>query len=91
MKIHLLIAVLFITPFAAMADENTSVNSDDKKQYQECVAVSLYTMQGRELNAIVENDRKIKETNLIPKGWSVIGVTTKKEAGVAAPYMVICH
>lgn len=90
MKKYLVIAILFITSFAAIADENTSVDSN-KGQYQECVAVSLYTMQGRELNSIVDSDRKIKETTVVPKGWSVIGVTTKTEAGLDAPYMVICH
>ena len=78
-------------PFVTSAEENASAPVGDSKQYRECVAVSLYTMQGRELNSAVENNRKIKETTLIPKGWTVIGATTKTEAEIITPYVVICH
>ena len=90
-KRNLTILTLSLIPFVASAEENASAPVGDNKQYQECVAVSLYTMQGRELNSAVENNRKIKQTTLIPKGWTVIGATTKTEAGVIMPYVVICH
>lgn len=91
MKKLLHIIVVFIMSFAVMADDTSTVNTNEKGQYQECVAVSLHTMQGRELDSIVKSSRKIKETTLIPKGWTLIGLTTKSEDGIVAPYMVICH
>ena len=90
-KRNLTILTLSLIPFVASAKENASAPVVDNKQYQECVAVSLYTMQGRELNSAVENNRKIKQTTLIPKGWTVIGTTTKTENEIIAPYVVICH
>jgi hypothetical protein len=57
----------------------------------ECVGVSLHTMQGKELNSTVKNNRMLKETNTIPKGWTVIGTTEKTESGVVSPFLVICR
>lgn len=90
MQRHLLIPFLLITPFAA-ASETSAVQTNNKEQYEECVGVSLHTMQGRELNSIVENNRMIKDSNVIPKGWTVVGTTTKTETDVTTPYLVICH
>ena len=91
MRKHLVIAIILFTTFATEADENSSVQANTKEQYDKCVGVSLHTMPGRELNSIVENNRTIKDTTLIPEGWTVIGVTTKKETEVTTPYLVICH
>lgn len=91
MKRYLVIPALLITSFATEASEGTLSQSHDKAQYRECVAVSLYTIQGKELNSIVKDNRTINDTNAIPEGWSVVGVTTKKEALVTTPHLVICH
>lgn len=93
MKRYLVITVLLLTAFSVQADddEDASVPIKDKGQYQECVGVSLFTLQGRELNSIVNNNRMVVGTNEIPEGWSVVGVTTKTEAEVTEPYLVICH
>ena len=91
MNRHLVLPFILFTPFAANADETPSVQSNNKQQYEECVGVSLHTMQGRELNSIVENNRMIKDSNVIPKGWTVVGTTTKTETDVTTPYLVICH
>ena len=91
MKRYLIIPVILFSSFVSEANENSSAQSSINKQYQECLAVSLFTREGREVNSIVENKRKIKETNIIPEGWSVVGVTTKTEADINTPYLVICH
>ena len=91
MKRYLIIPVILLSTFVAEANENSSAQSSANEHYQECLAVSLYTKQGKEVNSIVENKRTIKETNSIPKGWSVVGVTTKTEADINTPYLVICH
>lgn len=75
----------------AEAGQDKSLQAADKQNFEECVAVSLYTMQGRELNSIARNNRPIEKTNKIPEGWTVIGVTTKSETDNVAPYMVICR
>ncbi len=87
---YIVVSILMLTSFASNAGEKSAVRSDDGR-FQECVAVSLYTMQGRELNSAVKNNRKIEETNLIPEGWSVVGVTEETEADTTKPYLVICH
>ncbi len=91
MKRVLIIPVILLSPFITEANENSLAQSSANEQYQECIAVSLFTREGREVNSMVENNRKIKQTNIIPKGWSVVGVTTKTEAGIETPYLVICH
>lgn len=91
MKRYLISAIILLTTFAAEANKNSFVQSTSKEHYQECLAVSLYTMQGKELNSIVKNNRTIEDTNTIPEGWTVVGVTTKKEDTISAPYLVICH
>ena len=75
----------------ADAGQEKSSWTEDKQNFKECVAVSLYTMQGGELNSIARNNRPIEKTNIIPEGWTVFGVTTKTETGNVAPYMVICR
>lgn len=72
------------------ANANT-LTQTDIKHGQECVAVSLYTIEGKELNSIVKNKRTIEKTNFIPEGWTVVGVTTKNENDISNPYLVICH
>ena len=62
-----------------------------QKEFKDGLAEALHTMPGRELNSIIKNNRTIKDTTLIPEGWTVIGVTTKKETEVTTPYLVICH
>lgn len=91
MKTKVIILLLLLSTFAAQAKENQASQSNDRQHYSECVAVSLFTKQGKEINAIAEDNRTIEETNLIPEGWSVIGVTIKQEAQVTSPYLVICH
>lgn len=91
MNKYLVIPVVLFSSFVSEANENSSAQSSTNEQYRECLAVSIFTKEGRELNSIVENKRKIKGTNIIPEGWSVVGVTTKTEAGINTPYMVICH
>lgn len=91
MKTVLLVPVILLSTFVAEANENTSTQSSANTQYQECLAVSLFTREGKEVNSMVENKRKIKETNIIPEGWAVVGVTTKTEADINTPYLVICH
>ncbi|MCG6937163.1 MAG: hypothetical protein LJE83_03185 [Gammaproteobacteria bacterium] len=91
MKRNIIILLLLCSTLAAEAKDNTPAQSSAKQQYQECVAVSMFTKQGREINAIAENNRAIEETNHIPEGWSVLGVTTQKEALVTTPYLVICR
>jgi len=95
MKKTLILAVVLSCVFAVHAGERssaqTSAQASAGPQYRECVAVSLFTLPGRELNVIAENNRSIQKTNIIPPGWSVVGVTTATERGSDEPYMVICH
>lgn len=91
MKVYLIVPVMFLVAFTAKADESASSRINNGEQYQECVGVSLYTMQGKELNSTVENNRIVKDTNAIPKGWTVIGTTEKTEADVITPFLVICR
>jgi hypothetical protein len=91
MKRRLIIPVILFSSFVSGAEEHSPEQSSANKQYRECVAVSLFTKEGREINTMIENNRMIKQTNIIPEGWSVIGVTTKTEADVDTPYLVICH
>ena len=91
MKRYLIVPVILLSTFVTEANENSLAQSSANEQYQECLAVSLFTKEGREVNSIVENKRTIKETNIIPEGWSVVGVTTKTEADIDTPYLVICH
>ncbi len=91
MKRYVVLPIILLATLAAEANAKASVQSVSNKGYQECLAVSLYTVEGRELNSAVENNRKIEQTNVIPKGWSVIGVTTKKDNKDISPYLVICH
>lgn len=90
MEKYIVISVLMLASFSSNAGEKSSVRSGDGR-YQECVAVSLYTIQGRELNSAVKNNRTIEDTNLIPQGWSVVGVTEETEADETKPYLVICR
>ena len=91
MKRYLLISIISLAASAAMADEELSMQIQDNGQYQECVGVSLFTMQGRELNSIVKNNRMVVGTNEIPEGWDVIAVTTKTDVDETVPYLVICQ
>ena len=91
MKRYLLISILYLAASAAQADEELSMKFQVKGQYQECVGVSLFTMQGRELNSIANNNRVVVGTNEIPEGWSVVAVTTKTEVDETVPYLVICR
>lgn len=91
MKRYLLISIISLAASSAQADEESSMQFREQGQYQECVGVSLFTMQGRELNSIVKNNRMVVGTNEIPEGWSVIAVTTKTEVDETVPYLVICH
>ena len=90
MKIYLVIATLLLAAFSVEARES-SILDNTGAQYTECVAVSLFTIAGRELNSIIDNKRTIETANAIPEGWAVIGVTTKSENEVSRPYLVICH
>ena len=91
----LLLSILILSTFVTEAKENSlsqvPPQTSNNKQYKECVAVSLFTREGNEINSIAENNRTIEGTNRIPEGWSVVGVTTKKEALVTSPYLVICQ
>lgn len=91
MKTNVIFLLLMFTAFSTAARENLDARSNDSQQYSECVAVSLFTKQGNEINAIAKDSRTLENTNRIPAGWSVIGVTTKQEAGAISPYIVICH
>jgi hypothetical protein len=91
MKKFLIIPVILFTMSTAEADQNKLEESGYGQGFDECVAVSLFTIQGRELNSIVKDSRSMEKTNTIPEGWTVIGVTTKSEPGNVAPYMVICR
>lgn len=90
MKIYIIIPIILLIAFTTEASENTH-KGGTAQQYQECVAVSLFTVEGRELNSIVKNSRMIEKTNLIPDGWAVVGVTTKNESDISNPHLVICH
>ena len=91
----ILLSILFLSTSVTAAKDNSftqvSQQTSGHKQYRECVAVSLFTKEGIEINSIAENNRTIEGINKIPEGWSVIGVTTKKEALVTSPYLVICQ
>ena len=91
MKRYLIISVLFFVALNTEADESASARPDNAEQYTECVGVSLYTMQGKEFNSMVKNNRMVKDTNAIPKDWKVIGTTEKTEADVITPFLVICR
>lgn len=91
MKKLLVITIILLAPFATQANENSSVQTANNQRFQECIAASLHTMLGSELNSIVESKRTLKQTTLIPEGWTVVGVTAKKETGSTTPYLVICH
>lgn len=91
MKRYLIIPVLFLVTLTTEADESASTRPDNGEQYTECVGVSLYTMQGKEFNSTVKNNRMVKGTNAIPKGWKVIGATEKTESDVITPFLVICR
>ena len=86
-----IISVLLLAALSVNADENPSVHPSADHQYRECVAVSLYTVQRRELNSMVKNNREIEDSTAIPEGWSVVGVTSKQDAESDMPYLVICH
>jgi len=90
MKVYIIIPIILFMAITAEASENTMKGST-AQLYQECVAVSLYTMKGRELNSIVKGNRTLEKTNLIPDGWTVVGITTKSESDISNPYIVICH
>ena len=89
MKVYIIIPIILFMAITAEASENTMKDST-AQLYQECVAVSLYTMKGRELNSIVKGNRTLEKTNLIPDGWTVVGITTKSESDISNPYIVIC-
>ena len=91
MKRVLLVPVILLSTFVTAANENSSAPSSANTQYQECLAVSIFTREGKEVNSMVKNNRVIEDTNTIPEGWSVVGVTTKTEADISTPYLVICH
>jgi hypothetical protein len=91
MKRYVITPFILLATFITTADEKTFSQSISREHYQECIAVSLYTIEGRELNSIVKNNREIVGANAIPEGWSVVGITTKKEAFATSPYLVICH
>ena len=91
MKNYFIIPVVLLWSLSVQAEEHSAGKAPESSQYSECVAVSLFTQQGRELNAAVENKRAIEKTNAVPAGWSVVGVTSKTERGQDEPYMVICH
>lgn len=91
MKKYLIIPVLFLVTLTTEADESAPARPDNGEQYTECVGVSLYTMRGKEFNSAVKNNRMVKDTNAIPKGWKVIGVTEKTESDVIAPFLVVCR
>ena len=91
MKNYLIIPVILFTTITAEAEQNKLEGSAYGQGFEECVAVSLFTIQGRELNSIVKSNRSMEKTNIIPEGWTVIGVTTKSETEEIAPYMVICR
>ena len=91
MKKHLFTLFLVLSSFTSSADGIAPEKAYKSGQFRECAAVSLYTMQGRELNAIVAENRPMKQTNVIPEGWTVVGVTEKQEAGATSPYIVICR
>jgi len=91
MKAYLLFSVLILAAFTTSAKDNLYMQAEAEESFHECVAVSLFTMQGRELNSAVRGNSLAKETNYIPEGWSVVGVTEKTESGVTSPYLVICH
>lgn len=91
MKKYIVLPFILLTTFIVTADEKTFSQPFSREQYRECIAASLYTMEGRELNSIVNNNRRIQGTNAIPEGWTVVGITTKKEASATTPYLVICH
>ena len=91
MKRYLLVSILSLAVTAAQADEELSMQFQEKGQYQECVGVSLFTMQGRELNSIANNNRVVVGTNVIPEGLSVVAVTNKTEVDETVPYLVICR
>ncbi len=90
MKSCLVFSALLLAVFIIVGMENAAAKSDDAPQYKECIAVSLHTMNGQELDSIVRNNRKIEDANLIPEGWSVVGVTEKSDGPVSRPYLVIC-
>ncbi len=91
MKRYLLISIISLAASAAQADEELSMQFQNNGSYHECVGVSLFTMQGRELNSIVNNNRMVVGTNEIPEGWRVVAVTTKTEVDETIPYLVICR
>lgn len=90
MKRYIMIPTILLFTSFTHASESMQTDSSVQK-YQECIAVSLFTIEGRELNAMVNNDREITRANLIPDGWSVVGVTTRSDSDTSNPYMVICH
>jgi len=91
MKRYLIIPVLLFSTIITEAKENLPEQSSTNQQYRECVAVSLFTKEGREVNSAAKDKRPLEGTNSIPEGWSVVGVTTKKEAVLTTPYLVICR
>ena len=87
----MIVVTLLLTTFVVEADDSPFKKSNSVKQYSECIGVSLNTRDSKEVHAITETGKGIEDATLIPDGWSVIGVTTKKEALITAPYLVICH
>ena len=90
MKRYIIIPIILLVTFSTHASENAQKDSS-VQSYRECVAVSLLTIEGRELNSMVTNNRTINKSNLIPDGWSVVGVTTQSDSDMSNPYIVICH
>lgn len=90
MKRYIIISIILLVAFSTHASENTQ-KENSAQSYRECVAVSLFTVEGREINSMVTNNRAINKTNLIPDGWTVVGVTTQSDSDMSNPYIVICQ
>jgi hypothetical protein len=87
----MLVVPLLLTSFVVQAGDSPFKKSNSARQYSECIGVSLNTRDSKQVNAITEAGKGIEDATHIPDGWSVIGVATKKEALITAPYLVICH
>jgi len=91
MKKILFIPLLVLPSLSFAIPEMSAHHEVAETGYRECVAASLFTMEGKELNSIIENHRTIPDTNRIPEGWTVVGITTERVGAVSKPYMLICH
>jgi len=74
-----------LSPHAIAQDFSPAQGASGKMQYQECFAVSLWSISGRNLN----EGQMPKKTVKIPTGWTPMG--GGYDAGAGEGNMILCR